>query len=63
MKYFFTEERDYPLTGKYTAYCVNITKEGNIIRKDYSRESYDNAIRISYDILKLKGELKKGNEN
>lgn len=50
-----TEERDYPLTGKYTADCVNILRDGELIRKDFSRESYDDAIKTSYQILKMTG--------
>jgi hypothetical protein len=42
----YTSEKNFPLTGRYTAYYASISKDDNVVGEQYSRESYDEALKF-----------------
>jgi uncharacterized protein YecE (DUF72 family) len=54
---YHTVEKNFPTTGKYTAYYASLIKDGEIIRKHFSRKSYDEALETLYTIFTLNAKL------
>ena len=53
---FYEENRDFPITGKYKAYCVSIKKNDKEVLKHFSRESTENALVNAYEMIKFSEE-------
>jgi hypothetical protein len=50
---FHMEEKDFPMTGKYTAYCILVKKDGKKVFNDTSRVSYEEALYNAHTIINL----------
>jgi hypothetical protein len=50
---FYEEDRDYPITGKYKAFCVAIKKEGKLVLNHSSRESSQAALIVAHKLLEI----------
>ena len=53
---FYEEDRDFPITGKYKAYCVSIKKNDKEVLKDFSKESTEHALVNAYEMIKFSEE-------
>jgi len=58
---FFTQEKDYPITGKYTAYIVLLKKNGEVVRDGFSHKSHEEALSQAYSIQTFMEEMEKRN--
>ena len=50
---FHTEEKEYQMTGKFTAFIASIIKDGVNIQQVSSRHSYDDAFNSAYTIFQF----------
>jgi len=48
---FYKEERNYPMTGKYTAYCIALEKNGQTKVDHFSLKSHEVAFNLVCDLL------------
>ena len=53
---FYEEDRDFPITGKYKAYCVSIKKNDKEVLKHFSKESTEHALVNAYELIKFSEE-------
>jgi hypothetical protein len=50
---FYEEDRNYPITGEYKAFCVSIKKEGKIVLNHSSKRSCKEALIVAHELLEI----------
>ncbi len=49
----YEEERNFPITGKYKAYCVSIKKYDKVILNHYSKKSTEDALIVAHEMMQI----------
>ena len=50
----YEEDREFKITGKYNAYCVSITKNGEKVLNHFSKKSCKEALIIAHELIEIK---------
>jgi hypothetical protein len=50
---FHEEDRNYPMTGRYHAFCVSIKKNGEIIKERFSETSHEHALILAHGSMEI----------
>jgi hypothetical protein len=54
---FHEEDRNYPITVPYHAFCVTIKKNGEIIKEGFSKTSHEQALLVAHKYMKITRDL------
>jgi hypothetical protein len=50
---FYEEDRNYPITGNYHAFCVSIKKNGETVLNHYSEKSHEQALIVAHEFIEI----------
>jgi stalled ribosome rescue protein Dom34 len=54
---FHEEDRNYPMTGPYHAFCVTIKKNDKIIKEGFSKTSHEHALILAHRSMEITRDL------